>query len=157
MEDHVDRNDTAARAVWDDYRKRQEFEHLLIDHKISWFLTTQTIMFAAYGLTVAQAEDAEGVSTFRIVVPCVGLILGILTCIGVIAVVNSKRLSFLGFKAYCEAKKFQPPEPHVAMKVENAAPNVEWGVKTGNTWLTLIPDIFTPFLFAGAWFVFLIR
>jgi hypothetical protein len=149
LDDHVDRNDTAARTAWDDYGKRQEFEHLLIDRKISWFLTTQAIMFTAYSLTVAPAEDSDGVGTARIVVPWVGLILGIFTFIGVSAVVRSKRISFSRFKVYWESNEFRP-EPHAAKKVE-------WGVKTGNTWLTLVPDIFTPLLFAGAWFVFLIR
>jgi hypothetical protein len=138
------RDDQDARTAWEDYRDRQDFEHSLIDHKISWFLTTQGVMFAAYGLTIDKASDVQGISTFRSVVAWVGLILGILTLIGVGAVVNSKMLSFRNYKAYCIQHGFLPPEPHGARKVE-------WGVRTGNTLLTLLPDIFTPILFTGGW------
>jgi hypothetical protein len=96
-----------------------------------------------------EGGDPGDANIFRTVVASVGFILGIITFIGVGAVANSKRLSFRGYEAYCNERGFLPPEPHVAKKVE-------WGVKTGNTLLTLLPDIFTPILFTVSWICLLV-
>ena len=42
------------RDVWQDCNHRQEFEHDLINRKTTWSLTGQTILFAAYGVTLGS-------------------------------------------------------------------------------------------------------
>jgi len=145
------KQDDPTRAAWEDYSHRQEFEHNLIDRKVSWFLTTQSIMFAAYGLASGQAAGTESAKTFQThallfctIVALIGIVLGIVTFIGVGAVIISKWLSFRGYKAYCTGRKIPPPEPHAARKVQ-------WGVNTTNTLVTLLPDVLTPLLFAAGW------
>ena len=38
--------------MWQDQNHRQEFEHDLLNRKTTWGLTGQTILFAAYGVTL---------------------------------------------------------------------------------------------------------
>ena len=49
------------RSSWDDYNRKQEFEHDLINRKTTWSLTTQGILFAAYGVTFSAKSSARWV------------------------------------------------------------------------------------------------
>lgn len=133
-----------ARVAWEIYNGRQEFEHDLINRKISWFLTTQSIMFAAYGLTIKEAPDREEAEIFRCVVAWVGLLLGVITVFGVGAVINSKWRSFHAYRSFCKMEKIKPMEPH-------GASEAKWGLGTLNTLVSLAPDILTPVLFIAGW------
>ena len=53
-----------ARDVWEDSQHRQEFEHDLINRKTTWSLTGQTILFAAYGVTL-RSDFADKANYFR--------------------------------------------------------------------------------------------
>lgn len=39
-----------SKELFFDYTARQKFEHELINRRVTWLLTSQTILFAAYGL-----------------------------------------------------------------------------------------------------------
>lgn len=47
--------DDTIRRAWLDHRDQQQFEHQLIDRKTTWLLSTQAILFAAYGVTFQNA------------------------------------------------------------------------------------------------------
>jgi hypothetical protein len=143
---------TESRDIWGDYNDRQKFEHELIDRKTRWLATAQTILFAAYGITWKDPV-ADGAQAFRNIVACAGIAVAVVTLVGVVTVIISKFLSWRDYKEFYESNTCYLPRP---FKVEGENPKVEgekleWGVRTWNTWLTLVPDVFLPIIFAGAW------
>jgi hypothetical protein len=128
-----------SRDIWNDYNARQEFEHELIDRKTTWWLTTQSILFAAYGLTVNDG------ATFRRVIAYVGVATAIVTLFGVLFIIVSKFLSWRRYsKFYRTSPMYSPPRPLHEKPLA-------WGVHSFNTVLTLVPDILLPLIFAVAW------
>jgi hypothetical protein len=132
------------RDVWTDYNDRQEFEHDLINRKTTWWLTAQALLFAAYGVTV-RADAGPDAAHFRRVVAISGIALAAMTLVGVAAVVRSKLLSWRMHAAYYSADDGpRPPQP---LDREG----LQWGVKSGNTWVTLLPDLAQPVVLGTAW------
>ena len=131
------------RDVWIDHNRRQEFEHELIERKTTWLLTTQAILFAAYGVTFRGGTTADGVEKFRDVLSWSGLAIATITLISVLAMLNSKRLSWTTYKKFFEAPTtLDLPKPHHGL---------EWGVHTVNTRIALLPEILLPIVFIVAW------
>jgi hypothetical protein len=143
--DQADEIYRESRDIWEDYNARQEFEHDLINRKSTWGLTTQAILFAAYGVALDSRIADEGIG-FRNIIAGSGLAVAAVTFLGVIFVVRSKRLSWKEYANfyYAARERYLPPQPL------NNRP-LQWGVETGNTWLTLLPDILLPLIFAVAW------
>ena len=138
-----------SRDIWEDHNHRQEFEHELINRKTTWWLTAQTILFAAYGVTLRR-DIADGGDEFRTIVASAGLAVAIVTLGGVSTVIRSKYLSWRSYAAfYRDSKVHRLPEPHYGKPLQ-------WGVETRNTWLTLLPDVLLPLIFAGAWIFLLV-
>jgi len=54
-----------SRDVWHDYNDRQEFEHDVINRKTTWGLTGQTILFAAYGVTLRSDPSDKATAVRR--------------------------------------------------------------------------------------------
>jgi hypothetical protein len=132
-----------SRQVWTDQDSRQRFEHELIDRKTTWWLTSQAILFAAYGVTLRSDTVTED-DKFRQVVAAAGLASAIVTSIGVSALIRSK---FLSWKFY--AASYAKEEHHLPPPYEGHL--LPWGVKTSNTLVTLMPDVALPLIFGGAW------
>jgi hypothetical protein len=139
-------NNDEARRVWDESKERQEFEHQLIDRKTTWLLTSEAILFAAYGVTFRSGETVGEVSTFRSAVGWAGLAIAAACFIGVLAVVNSKRLWWRMYANLFDDRSNwgHAPEPFSSRKVP-------WGPSTANTLATLVPDMVTPIVFIVAW------
>lgn len=57
--DAGNRDDDLLRQAWQDFRTHQEFEHLLIDRKTSWLLTTQGLLLATYAITLDTSFDID--------------------------------------------------------------------------------------------------
>ncbi len=132
---------------WEHYKSNQEFEHQLIDRKTTWLLTTQAILFAAYG--VALDENCDKATTFGDVVALSGLAIASILLIGILALINSKRLSFHQFRKYFKDRAEGLPEPLNDKELQ-------WGVVTWNTRIVLLPDVALPLIFIAAWlFLFL--
>jgi hypothetical protein len=131
--------------IWDDYNHKQEFEHELINRKTTWSLTTQGILFAAYGLTFS-AKASQGLSHFRSAVAVAGLVVAILTFIGVAFLILSKLISYIRYRQYYEEHPNCLPEPKGKRK------HLEWG--SAGAWvttITLAPDLGIPVLLIVAW------
>jgi hypothetical protein len=101
-----------SRDVWKDYNHRQEFEHDLINRKTTWGLTSQTILFAAYGVTL-RGNNTPGKKDlvaigydFRKVVISAGLLIAVVTFVAVLATVNSKRLSWRQYEDFYEGHAY---------------------------------------------------
>ena len=84
--------------MWKDQVSRQEFEHDLINRKTTWGLTCQSILFAAYGVTLTGDKTTIGIfaasNEFRRVVIFTGLLIAGVTLVAVLATINSKRKSW---------------------------------------------------------------
>lgn len=133
--------------MWKDQVGRQEFEHDLINRKTTWGLTCQSILFAAYGVTLTGdkiPKDIVAISNeFRRVVIFAGLLIASVTLVAVLATINSKRMSWWQYRRfYDEHPLLQEP---LVMKP------LQWGVRTPNTIVTMIAEAFLPLIFLGAW------
>ena len=141
-----------SRDVWKDYNHSQAFEHDLINRKTSWWMTGQTILFAAYGLAL-RSDLADQNKEFRRVVALSGLALAVVTLIGVLALILSKIISWREYEKF-----YRHPSP-IKLRLPrplNKRPH-QWGVRTWNTPITLLPDVAFPIIFAVAWFTLLRR
>ena len=139
-----------AHEAWSDHESRQIFEHQLIDRKTTWLLTTQTILFAAYGVTFRGGAAAGDVRDFRTVVSWVGIAIAAAVFIGVLALINSKRIAWKDYQKYFEDPRASSIEARVALPEPVKAP-LQWGVRTPNTCITLLPDLVLPIVFILAW------
>jgi hypothetical protein len=133
------------RDIWTDYNTHQAFEHELINRKTTWLLATQTLLFAAYGVTFASASVGARIDEFRLVIAYSGLSIALIVLVGVIALIRSKFRSWKAYRAfYLDSKTVAPPRPL------DTGP-LEWGVLTRNTLVTLLPDVLLPLVFVVAW------
>jgi Na+-translocating ferredoxin:NAD+ oxidoreductase RnfD subunit len=137
-----------SRDVWNDCNHRQEFEHDLINRQASWSLTGQTILFAAYGLSL-RSDFVDKSNEFRKAIAISGFAIAVVIFIGVLALINSKRILWKDYKHLYSAEEVRSPRP------ANKRPH-QWGVRTVNTLFTLVPDVCLPAIFALAW-LFLLR
>jgi hypothetical protein len=133
-----------SRDVWQDQNRRQEFEHDLLNRKTTWGLTGQTILFAAYGVTLGTLgpSSADGASDFRVAVALAGLLIAVITFLGVVAIILSKYLSWRQYEKYYEKNPLPGPLDKKSL---------QWGVNTKNTCLTLAPDALLPLIFVSVW------
>ena len=127
------------RDIWTDYNHRQEFEHQLIDRKTTWWLTSQTILIAAYGLSLQERADS-----FRQVVAGAGIAIATVSLIGLLGLIYSKWRSWRDYNDFYGWDGRWLPRPLHRRKLE-------WGVRTKNTWITLLPDVGITVIFIVAW------
>ena len=125
-------------------QKRQRFKHDLINRKTTWLLSTQTILFAAYGVTLGAATAGHAEAVFRKIIACLGAAVAMLMWIGIVALIRSKHLSFTQYRAYFGDPAREIPEP-----LDREL--LQWGVNTRNTSLALAPDALLPLAFVVAW------
>lgn len=121
----------ADSPFYKDHWHKLEFEHGLINRKITWLLSTQAILFAAYGITFARNAVREA-GKFRTVIAYSGMFMSLLILFGVLASLTAK---YLVWQDYRKAHD----------------PGAKWGIRTWVTWVGLLPDVFLPVLFAVAW------
>ena len=133
--ENLDNERQESWRVLDGHYKRQEFEHQLIDRKTTWLLSTQSILFAAYGVTFSRVVSEETVDEFRSVVAWTGVSLSALTMVGVLALVTSKRLYLSKSREYFAGKAVPGP---------TLGDPIAWGAKTWITVLSLVPDLNLP-------------
>ena len=110
------------------YDERLKFEHELIHRRITWLLTSQSLLFAAYGFAYDSYRSAE---TFLKVTPLAGAAISLLILIGVLCGACAKRTCWKRFK------KDNPKE--------------QFGAVTLLTYFALGCDALLPVVFAGAW------
>ena len=58
--------------AWRDYNDRQQFEHQLIDRKTVWLLTTQGLLFAAYGVVMTSETQSAATRQLMHWLPILG-------------------------------------------------------------------------------------
>jgi hypothetical protein len=141
------------RDIWKDFNHRQEFEHELINRKTTWLLSTQGIFFAAFGVTLRGGEGSVlGIADdFRTLVSIAGLSIAALTMVGVLCIIRSKWISWQTYaKFYASAAMPGTPSPFDRT-------DVQWGVRSRNTWWTVAPDGLLPVVFIIVWSILLAK
>lgn len=110
-----------------EYSERMKFEHELINRRVTWLLTSQSILFAAYGIALnANASSFLGVVAFT------GAMTAVFVLVGILASFAAK---------FCTWKDFQ-----------NSGNQKEpFWVRTPITYLGFVPDFMLPILFAIVW------
>lgn len=145
------------------YHNKLKFEHELINRRLTWLLTSQSILFAALafvlGKDMVYDPQTGGLdkSDFFEILACLGLNISLLTWIGVVMGIVAKctgwydeRMSQLGWPL---------KRPWIlSFLLKNAWLNrnrkndeLPLGVRTYITLIALLPDFFMPLAFAWAW------
>jgi hypothetical protein len=142
-------NDDAARGwrIWQDYENRQAFEHTLIDRKTTWMLTTESILFAAFGLSF---QSNHNVTAFRVAISSSAALFALTSWFGVLRLIASKKESWEIYGSFFERHDEVPLPGPLSEKP------LQWGVETMNTRLSLWPDKLFPWIFIMAWTFLLI-
>jgi hypothetical protein len=112
---------------------RLRFEHELINRRLTWLLSSQSILFAAYGIALVATTNQEIANFFLKVTAISGTVIACLTLIGVISGILAKRT------VWKDSQKKQ------------------FGVRTWITYMALVPDALLPIVFALAWIFILHR
>jgi len=106
--------------------EKLRFEHDLLNRYLTWLITSESVLFAAYGLTFRQ--DVFGDPTFfRRVTAGSGLAIAILILLGIVAGILAK------------------------FTIRRDAKLPQLGVRTWITVMALLADVSLPLTFAFAW------
>jgi hypothetical protein len=116
----------------DENFERLRFEHELINRRLTWLLSSQSILFAAYGIALGSANQ-EIASFFLKVTAISGIVIAGLILLGIVAGMIAKRT------VWKDSKKKQ------------------FGVRTWITYLALVPDTLLPVVFIIAWLSILLN
>ena len=134
------------RKLFEDQVKGLEFEHELINRKITWLLTSQSLLFAALGLTLASSS----LEIVRIIAS-LGLAVCVVVAIALAGNIAAKRFVHLDYKR--REQSLGSPEPRWGVRGNG---EIEFGVRSFTTWLGIAADLAVPLVFAGAWIAVLI-
>lgn len=115
------------------YNHHLQTEHELINRRLTWLLTSQSILFAALAFVLGKDIDAARQAVFLLVVPILALVISLSILIGVIMAIIAK---FTIWKQY---------------KKEQNLPEYPLGVRTWITRGALVPDMLIPLAFIIAW------
>jgi len=111
-----------------EYSERLKFEHDLINRRVTWLLTSQSILFAAYGF----ALKVPSVLLLR-TIAFIGAAIAILIFVGILAAFAAK---------YCTWQDF---------KTASGNPNEPFWVRTSITYIGFVPEFALPIVFTIAW------
>jgi hypothetical protein len=112
----------------DEYSQRMHFEHELINRRLGWLLTSESILLAAYGLAIGKEPIFLGV------VAGGGLVISLVILLGVRASQDAKHQIWEDFKAS-----------------GNSDANEEFWVRTSITKKAFFPETMLPLVFAVMW------
>jgi hypothetical protein len=110
-----------------------QFEHELIDRRLTWLLTSESLLFAAYGIALEKAPS------FLQTVAVVGLLISGAVFVGVVASILAKIFTWCNYRRQTGKHK------------------EELWVRTWVTIMGFVPDLTLPIVFAWAWRMVLAR
>jgi hypothetical protein len=111
----------------------------LIDRKITWLLTSQTILFASLGLSL-QAPSLKLVQ----IMAWVGLVICLIIGLGLAGNIMAKWFVYSDYRTFVTGAQDMPWGVRGTKRVE-------FGVRTFTTWLGVFADVAIPLTFAIAW------
>ena len=112
-----------------EYSKRLEFEHNLINNRITWLLVSQSLLFNAY----AEAISKDSATVLLGTIAVVGIFVSALVMFGIGAAIAAKVYAWTDLKRHSEYAG-QP-----------------LGVRTPITIIGFVPELMMPIAFCGAW------
>jgi hypothetical protein len=112
------------------FHERERFEHELINRRLTWLFTSQTVLFAAYGIA-SRSNDPHFNHAFLRVTAIIGALIAGLILLGIVAAILAKRTAW---------KDYQTIEP-----------NAQFGVRTWITYMAFAPDLLLPVIFGLGW------
>jgi len=119
------------------YEKRQEFEHDLINRRLTWLLTSQTILFTALALVLREDTIDEKYRTaFFNTISYLGIFISLAIFFAICMGALAKYISYRDERKRDDKNK------------------VRWGVRKLITIIALIPDVLMPLGFFIAWICF---
>ena len=116
------------------YKKRLEFEHELINRRLTWLLTSQSILFAAIAFVLGKEKLTDEQLLFSKIISVLGMSIAFAILIGIIMGIAAKIITWQDSKK--EGIK-------------------HFGVRTWITCMAFIPDVFMPIAFGVAWWYIL--
>ena len=118
----------------DELNKQLQIEHELINRKLTWLLSSQSILFAALAFVVGKDVPQAHHDLFFNIVPMLGMSISLLILIGVLMAVAAKVVCWKDYNRISHSVERQP-----------------FGVRNWITFLALMPDIFMPIAFIVSW------
>lgn len=135
------------------YQEKQSFEHDLINRRLTWLLTSQSILFAALALAFGKNDAEYHMETFMFVLPLLGIVISAFTFWGVLMGVIAKHTNWKD-----ELKAQQKPRVKVEQNGEKFEEDpIDWGVRAWITRGAITTDLVIPLAFLGAWICVLCR
>lgn len=152
-----------------EYFEKLEFEHELINRRLTWLLTSQSILFAALAFVLGNEFVREGRvgaktlanafsrSDFFNILGCLGFTISLLIWIGVFMGIIAKCTTWYDERMkhwYADVKRpwILPLLLKDACSKRNRKNEIlPLGVRTYITLIALVPDFFMPLAFAWAW------
>jgi hypothetical protein len=138
------------RDVWNDYNRRQDVEHELIDRKTTWLLTGESLLFTAYGVTLGLSDNETPehlmkiADKFRGGVAWAGLLIAAAMLVGLTTIIISKWASWRRYLTMYEKRDPDLPKPFTGT-------SLTWGPYTKNTLVSVSADLAVPIVFLGIW------
>ena len=111
-----------------EYSHRMQFEHELINRRLGWLLTSESILFAAFGFAIGKDLF------FLRVVACGGLAISLAIFLGILTSQDAKNKIWEDFKASGKNEDDQ-----------------EFWVRTSITRRAFFPERALPLVFAAMW------
>ncbi|MDX2135763.1 MAG: hypothetical protein SFV52_13320 [Saprospiraceae bacterium] len=144
------------------YHNKLKFEHALINRRLTWLLTSQSILFAALafvlGKDMVYDPTTSGLdkSDFFEILACLGLSISLLIWIGVVMGIVAK--CTVWYDERMKPLKVDAKRPWMlplllkdAWSQNRKKDELPLGVRTYITLIALLPDFFMPLAFAWAW------
>ena len=120
------------------YFERLGFEHELINRRVAWLLTSQTILLSAFALVLKTENVSAGapqpmhdLRDFLKVMATVGAVTASLILVGIVAAVVAKYSVWRDYQSFDQ--------------------KAQWGARTWITVVALLPEIALPTAFIVAW------
>lgn len=115
-----------------EYLERKHYEHELINRRLTWLLTSQSLLFAAYGLVFASNKfEGQDLTKLTHIIALVGSVIAGIILLGIVAAII----------ASC----------YLWLDVQRTNPGERLGVRGFTTLLGWIPDLLLPLVFIIAW------
>ncbi len=117
--------------AYEKYDKGQGSEHELINRRLTWQLTSQTLLFAA--LAIAYGKEDLINKNLLCILSTVGILISILVWIAITASLLAKYLIWQDYKK------------------ESGDTKQSWGVRTWITIMAAFAEFCIPWIFIWAW------
>jgi len=111
-----------------------QIEYELINRKLTWLLSSQSILFASLAFVIGNAIAQNQNRMFSNIFCILALSIPLLIFIGVIMAVVAKVRTWKDYNSQCPVDERQ-----------------QLGVRNWITFLALMPDVLMPIAFIGAW------